>query len=189
MSLPRKEAEGPEPVVAWETTADEKRMRDGVVFEARDVPEIEGQAGGGLAIGGEEGAILGGVLVGEHVDVKSVLYGEDVALDLDFHAIAGASGDGEAVGFGEAEDFVVLGLGRTELCGELGGCKEVMEGGAGGIIDLGEEGLKAGRIFEWENDVEAEHLRGGETAESLCFACHDDVADVVGHDGLGLRKG
>ena len=166
--------------------ADEEGMRDGVVFEAGDVPEIEGQTGGGLAIGGVEGAILGGVLVGDHVDVKGALDGEDAALDLNFHAIAGASGDGEAVGFGEAEDFVVLGLRGAEFCGELGGREEVTEGGTGGIKDLGEEGLKAGGVSERKNDVEAQHLRCGETPESLCFACHDDVADVVGHDGLGL---
>ena len=44
---------------------------------------------------------------------------ETRALDLDVHAIAGAAGDGEAVGLGEEDDGVVVGLGGAEAGGEL----------------------------------------------------------------------
>ncbi len=35
-----------------------------IVVEAGDVPEFEGEIGGGLAVGSVEGAVLGGVLEG-----------------------------------------------------------------------------------------------------------------------------
>ena len=64
MSLPRNDAEGPEPVVACETTlsasmpwacgifvpAYEQGWGMRVVVEARDVPQIEGQVERGLAV-------------------------------------------------------------------------------------------------------------------------------------------
>ena len=97
--------------MAWETTAvgvdavgfgvvalaDEQRVRDGVVVEAGDVPELEGQIGGGLAVGRVEGAVLGRMLVGPHAHVEGSLDGGDGAFDLDVHAVAGAADDGEAV--------------------------------------------------------------------------------------------
>ena len=100
---------------------DQQRMRVGVVVQAGHVPEVEGEVHGGFAVGSEEGAVLGGVLIGEHVDVHGTLDGKDGSFDLNFHAVAGAAGDGEAVLFGEGEDFVVLGLRGAELCCELGG--------------------------------------------------------------------
>jgi hypothetical protein len=115
MSLPRKEAEGPEPVVAWgprrRSTSipwagvvallDEQGMRDGVVVQAGDMPERKRQAGRGLAVRRVENTILGGMLVSKHVYVESRLYGRNRTFDLHLHAIACTANYGKAVGFRE----------------------------------------------------------------------------------------
>ncbi len=129
MSLPRKDAEGPEPVVAWETTSDgidavglrivvfvlKQGMGNGVVVEAGDVPKVEGQVDRGLAVGTEEGAVLRGVLIGTHVHMERGFNGCYGAFDLHIHGVARAANDLEAVSLGEADHGVVVLLGGAKL--------------------------------------------------------------------------
>ena len=68
--------------LAKSSLLDEQRVGDGVVVQARDMPEIEWQVERRLAVGRIEIAILGGVLVGAHVHVERRFDGGHSALDL-----------------------------------------------------------------------------------------------------------
>ena len=69
------------------------------------------------------------------------------------------------------------------------GGEEVAVGGAGGVVELGEEVLEAVGIAQGQDEVEVHRLGGGELSDGLGLAVADGFAHVVGEDGLGLRGG
>ena len=122
---------------------DEHRMRDGVVVQTGDVPEVERQVRRRLAIRGIEGAVLGGVLIGAHAHMEGSLDGRNGAFDLHIHAIACAADYAEAIHLREANDRVIVFLAGTKLRGKLRHGKEVPVGGAGRIVELVQKDLQA----------------------------------------------
>jgi hypothetical protein len=94
-------------------------MGNGVIVEAGDVPELEGEIDAGLAVGSEEDAVFSGVLVGAQGEVKSLVDGGYGSGDAEVEAVGRGGDDGEAVFLGEGDDGVVVVLRGCEGGGEL----------------------------------------------------------------------
>src|ERR1700691_1436355 len=162
---------------------------DGVVVESGDVPELEGQVDGGLAVGREEAAVLSGMLIRAHGNVEGLLDGGDGSCDVEVDAIGRGGDDGEAVLPGEIDDGVVVVLGGAEFRGELIDGEEATVRGTGWVVEIVEEGVEFRLIAEWESEDEAEVLGGGQLSESFRFAGDGGLTDVMGEEGLLCRSG
>jgi hypothetical protein len=161
-------------------------LRDGEVVEAGDVPELEGKVDGGFAVGCEEGAIFGRMLPGAQGDVEGLLDGGDGAGDVEVDTIGRSGDDGEAVFIGEIDDSAVVVFGGTELRGELFDGEEVAVAGAGGIVEIVEQGIEFGLVAQGKGDGETKSLRAGHLSQSFGSAGLGFVTDVMGEEGLGL---
>ena len=118
---------------AYSSLLTRRGSRDGVVIEAGDVPEAEGQVQCGFAIGTEEGAVLGRVLIGAHVHVEGGFNVGHGSLDLDFHAVARPADDLKAVGLCETDHSVVVILGGPNLAVNSAGVRKWRKLGLEGL--------------------------------------------------------
>ena len=97
----------------------ESGARNGVVVETRNVPELEREIDGGLAIGRIEAAVFGRVLIQIHLDVEGFFDGRDGRGEANIHGIARAAGHREAAGFRELDERVIVFLAGAEALGEF----------------------------------------------------------------------
>ncbi len=100
---------------------------------------MEGKIRSGFAVRGVEDAVLGGVLVGPQVDMEGSFDGRNRALDLHIHPIARAADNRQAVRLCEGEHGVIVFLRGAKPRGELLRRKELPVGGAGRIVEIGQE--------------------------------------------------
>ena len=173
MSLPRNEAEGPEPVVAAEVVfpdggplIEAGRMRDRIVIQARDMPQREREIDRGLLVGCVKSAIFGRVLVLSHFHVKSALHRRDRAGHINVQPVDRSADHCEPVLLKVRNHGVVIVLSGTELTRELFHCEELMVGRAVGVIELFKQVVEARFVAQRQSDGEAHGLTGRQTPDS-----------------------
>src|SRR5277367_3156652 len=154
-------------------------MWNGIIVEAGDVPELEREIDHGLAIGGEEVAVFRGVMVDAHAHVEGDLDVGYRAFDLDFHSVARAADDREAVSFRVTNDRVIVFLSGTKLGSEFLWCEEMAVRGAGGIVEFSKKTIEAGLIAQRQNDIEAQGLRCGQALDRFGFAGTSNFSHVM----------
>ena len=119
----------------------QSRLRDRVVIQTGNVPEGEGQVGGGLTVWRVEVAFLCGVLIAFDLDVERFVDGRDRASDDYVHAIAAAADNRELIFLGELEDGLIVFLAGAEAVGKLRYGDESPVGWGGGIVECFEESI------------------------------------------------
>ena len=169
--------------------SDQQGMGDGVVFQARHVPEREGKGRGRFTVGRVERAAFRGMRVAEQIDVEGLFNGGDRGLHLEFHAVARPAGDGQAVGLCEREQGVEVGFGRAEAGCELRRRQIVVKAGGRGVVDIRDEGLEPVRVAHGEHQVKTEHLGFLKVCNRLDSARGDDLAHMPGEDVLSGGRG
>ena len=164
----------------------EQRVRNRVVVQTRNVPEVERQSCGRLLIGSIKHPVLGGVLIGPHIDVKRRFDGRNRGLDEDAHGVARAADDGETGRFGELHQRLIVLLGRAKPLGELGRGEELAIVGAGRVIEFAEEIREASGITERQDQIQSHRLGGGEPADRRRLTGTHRFPHVVRQNVLGV---
>ena len=113
-------------------------------------------------------------------EMKRAFHVLDGAADIQNQAVWVGGGDGQAVGLGELAKGLIILFQRAEAGGELVWLEELMEEGAGGIVELLKQVGQGGAVAEWEADGQAQLLGGGEAARRG-QALGDDFGDVPHH--------
>src|SRR6202034_4731925 len=111
--------------------------RDRVVIQTGDVPELERQVYGGLAVGRKESTVLRGVLVNTQDHMEGLLHVRHRSDQPQVHGIAGAADCFKTVCLGESNQGVPFFLAGAEPLGKLFRCEEMTELRAGRILHLG----------------------------------------------------
>ena len=127
-------------------------MRKREVIEAGDVPEGKRETRGGLAVRPVERAVLGGVLIDAHIDVKGALDVGHSPRYLHVEAIRGGAGYGEAILPGEIDHRVTVCLRRPELLRELFHGEELPVVRTSGIVDIRQELIQLVLIAQRQRD-------------------------------------
>src|SRR5271165_5625407 len=155
-------------------------MREGEVVQSGDGPEMEGQGGGGLAVGRVENAVLGRVPVGVHAYVESALNRGNGSFDEHIHAIAGSAKDGKVVHLREVKHRVILFLAGTKPFGELRHCEVLAVVEAVRIVELFKKTSQPGLVAQGQNNVEGHDLASGKPTDELRLATANGLAHMMG---------
>src|ERR1700758_3527179 len=101
-------------------------MGKGKVIKSGDMPKLEGKIDRRLAVRTVEEAVLRGMSISSHIDMKRLLDVRHRAADVNIQAIARSTSHSQAVGLSEMNDGVVIGLRWAESFSELVDGKELM---------------------------------------------------------------
>jgi hypothetical protein len=166
MSLPRNEAEGPEPVVAPDFAPELCGMcvrPAGCGIEKLSRPatchsEIV-KARGRLPVRRVEGAALGGMLIHAEVHMKRALNTRHASRHLHVHAVRRNGDHCQSVRLGEIDHGVIILLGGPEFRGELIHREELVIRRTAGVVEILEELIELILVAKRQRDHETQRLR------------------------------
>ena len=109
-----------------------------------------------------------------------------VPVSLQVPGIAGAADDLKAARFRESNQGVPIFLAGAEPRGKFLRRKELVVGGAGGIVDFLHKILQPCPIAQRQNNVEAQGLGCRKLSDELCLPVDNHIAHMARQQGLGL---
>src|SRR5262249_48539779 len=146
------------------------RMRNRIIVQPGDVPELNIQVGARFAVRTVEGSILGRVLIGQQCHMECGFDGRNGAFDLNFHAIARSADHREAVRERVLHYRVVVALRWAELFGEFSGREEVAEVGNGRAVQFREKRVETGLVADGQNNIQLQDLSSRKMANQTRLA-------------------
>ena len=165
----------------------ERGMRDRIVVQTGDVPELHRQVGAGLAVGRKEGAAFRGVLIDRHRYVECSVDVRDRGRELYVPGFERAANHLKAVRVRESDQGVVVLLARSKPLGKLLWGNVLLVGGAGRIVELLQEIFQLWLVAQRQNYIEMHGLICGKLADEFGLSVEDRFAHMTSQQGLGRR--
>ena len=125
-------------------------MRDRIIIQARDVPQLNREIRRGLPVRSVEGAVFRWVLVDAHGQMEGLLNTSHGSRDVNVDAIRRGANHSQSVSLGETDHRIVIFLCGTKPCRELFHRKELMIRRAGRVVKFLQKIIQHGLIAERE---------------------------------------